>query len=154
MRQALCQAVEAVASKLSSVHSDYEQRKADYEQREQEAATAPGGGSGGPSGPPVDLRWRSDKSRSGAKNVLKQTLVPVLVEELSRGLQSAGDELETRLKVLDTDICLLEEKKVSESATEGGANKELSAAHWHRFELLRAWSRLGIPARPPYIQGN
>ena len=73
------------------------------------------------------------------------TLVPFLMQEMAAGRQAAGDALEGRLRSLDEELARLE--------GEGGDAQPaaIEALQWRRFEMLRLWSRLGIPARPPYI---
>ena len=146
MRQMVLRVADSVAAKLHPIHADYEQRVAEQERlREEAAAKAPGGVA--PSLPPdaVDAKWRTDKCKAGAKAVLKTSLVPCLMQEMAAGRQAAGDALEGRLRSLDEELARLE--------GEGGDAQPaaIEALQWRRFEMLRLWSRLGIPARPPYI---
>ena len=134
MRQMVLGLVGTLADKLQPIHADYEKRIAEQERKREEAAARNGGVP--PPLPPgaVDDKWRTDKCKAAAKALLKASIVPGLDAERSKDREAAGDALEALLRPL--------------SEAEGGGE----AKQWRKFELLRLWVRLGIPARPPFVR--
>jgi hypothetical protein len=127
--------VESLADKLQPIHADYEKRLAEQERKREEAAARAGGVM--PPLPPgaVDDKWRTEKCKVAAKALLKSAVVPGLDSERARNREAAGDALQALLKPLEE--------------AEGGGGEALQ---WRKFELLRLWVRLGIPARPPFVR--
>ncbi|GAX81792.1 hypothetical protein CEUSTIGMA_g9220.t1 [Chlamydomonas eustigma] len=149
MRQMLRGVSEALAVRLQAVHEDYDLRVQEQERLKEEAAAKAAAGGRAASGgmPPgaVDARWLAEKCRAAAKSLLKQSVFVNLEQEKAAGKESAGDALE--LQIQQVDIALAELFATSSSADP----KDVEGMHWKRFELLRTWSRLGIPSRPPNI---
>lgn len=132
---------ESLAVKLQPIQADYDRRVEEQERkREEAAAKAPGVTPALPPGS-VDDKWRAEKFRTAAKTLIKAGLVPGLDNQRELDRSSAGDELENRLRAVDIEI----------SGLNKGDVELLEAAQWRRFELLRQWTRLGIPPRPPYV---
>ena len=139
MRHMLLGLADHLAEKLQPIQTDYEKRIEEQERkREEAAAKAPGSVYKVPPGS-VDDKWLTDKLRTTAKTVLKAGLVPGLDHERAVDRAAAGNSLVERLRAVDEEI------------NAGMGAEALEAAHWRRFELLRLWTHLGIPPRPPYV---
>lgn len=142
-RHMLYQMVDAVAAKMEAAQAEYEQRLADQQEKAEKAAAKTGGPVTLPPGA-IDDRWRADKARAAVRNLLKTSLVCGLADELAHAREAAGNALQARLAAKDEEA----------AAGEAGGSAHMEPLEWQRFELLRAWERLGIPPRPPHVLGE
>lgn len=139
-------AVDALTERLEKVGVDYkaklDEQAAKVTALEASVAAAAAAGLPAPrnvaavlAGEIVDITWCTDKMQATAKVVLKKEMSK-FVDEVIKEKVAVGDCLAGRLAELDVAI---------KGAT--GDAPALEGLYWRKLEVLRVWTRLGVPTR-------
>ncbi|MEW5306481.1 MAG: hypothetical protein WDW36_008941 [Sanguina aurantia] len=144
MRAVLLRAVDVLTERLEKVGLDYKAKLDEQAGKVAavEASVAAAAAAGLPAprsvalaGDIIDATWCTDKMQAAAKVVLKKELSKFM-DEVVREKVAVGDCLEERLKDLDEAI----------TGAVGDA-PALEGLYWRKLEVLREWTRLGVPPR-------